>query len=471
MHQRMRISGKFTLNVLISLSIVILFVGIHFSIQQRVVYNTAFKHLFSNYIDGAYKADTPYVEVYNYRLKHWDCRAYAIMKDNLYDVSKSGGDYIFAWFPLFPLLWKYSHLTSIGISMLNVILYIISAVMLSSLFSKHDTTRWKKLVLFALLFSFPGFAVFFIPYTEALFMILLTVAFWGLFKNKYWVYSIGVFLAAMTRSVAVILIVTFLAAEFIVFLKEKDLLARIKNVFLKILPLLAGTMTVALIQLYNGSGSLFKFIEVQKYWGAEFQIPMNFKDYSEESFAGNVGTIFFFVFPCLAYFFYLFLSIIKKKKSIVAEDNSEKIQEYLFNVSVIYTLVMFFFILFFKGGVLTGITRYIISTPFFFIIVCVGLTKVEKVRALTKYLFFFVLMFLGLMFLITLCMTNYWGNKFAWNFSETGFLLVAANIGFFLFNKNNIWFRFIFYSILFFNVLWATYLFNMMISNCRWICF
>jgi hypothetical protein len=70
-----------------------------------------------------------------------------------------------------------------------------------------------------------------------------------------------------------------------------------KGTFLKTLPLIIGTALVSLIQTVYGSGNLFKFIEVQKYWNNILSIPHNLRDWSHEGFAINLGVIFLVVTP------------------------------------------------------------------------------------------------------------------------------------------------------------------------------
>jgi hypothetical protein len=449
--------------ILISVAIILLFFSLHLVVQNKVVYNRVFFHLFKNYNSNKIMAYVPYEKITNTNITRWDCAAYNNIKEYKYNKEHCGGEMAFAWFPLFPFFWKLTHLNALGISVLNLIFYLFAVYLLSSLFFNKGHGKWETLSLYALLFSFPGSVVYYVPYTEAMFILLVSVSLWGLFKNNYWIYAIGICLAAMTRSVAVILLATFFAAEFLVFLKERKFKTFLFNFFKKIIPLLVGTFSAALVQLYYGSGHLFKFIEAHKYWGTKLRIPDTLIDWSFESWGNNVATIFFIVVPCLIYIIYMFIKKLKKETDMKEEDDKEKQKEYFFNLSVVYTIVMFLFILFYKGGCLSGITRYIISTPFFFIIMFVGYDKVRQLPKAIQYSVFIILLTLSMIFFRLPAFSN------KWDFSDMGYILILTNIGFVLFNQRNYLFKSLFYIIVFFNVLWATYMYNMLLTD-SWIC-
>ncbi|NVO02575.1 MAG: hypothetical protein HXX09_07700 [Bacteroidetes bacterium] len=449
------------LKIFCSIIFVILFFSTHYLIQQQNLYNKVFKSLFLNYVPNDInhtKTAVPYQKISNTTLRHWDADGYMIIKDNMYDINIKG-DRIFASFPLFPILWKITHLPAWGIMLLNIIFFVISILVLSYLFEDQNMERWKKIFLFSILFTFPGSAVFYIPYSEALFMIMITIAMYGFMKDKYWIYCIGIFLAAMTRSVAIILIATFFAAELLIFLEDKKIKIFIYNFFKKIAPLILGTLAASTIQLAYGSGSIFKFIEVQKYWDYKFQIPKAVSEWSEEGYSNSIATMFFIAAPALLYLIYLFLN---KLKTFTNKKTKSNKKEYLFNLSIIYVVAMFLFILLFKGGNLYGTTRYIVNTPFFFVIIYAGITKLKDFSIEIKSFIFGILVFTSLIFT---CMVSYSG---AWNFSDFGYLMFAVSLAFILFSKSHLIHRILFFIIVFFNILWATYLFNMFLAD-AWI--
>ena len=161
----------------------------------------------------------------------------------------------------------------------------------------------------------------------------------------------------------------------------------------------------------------------------------------------------------------IFVLFSNSQKSIINEDeNINKHKNYFFNFSLIYSIAMFLFILLFKGGNLYGTTRYIISTPFFFIIMIEGISKINSIPKVFQYSFFVALFLLSYFFI---SMANF---SIEWNFSKLGYVLFVINFGFIIFYKNNYWFKFLFMVIVFFNILWATYMYNMELTN-SWICF
>ena len=97
------------------------------------------------------------------------------------------------------------------------------------------------------------------------------------------------------------------------------------------------------------SGSLFKFIEVQKYWENIFAIPHNIRDWSHEGFGINIGVVFLMFIPLLALIFQLFhLQLNPKGKKWFLDYKSPK--DYLLILSVIYLVGNSLFVVFFRGG-------------------------------------------------------------------------------------------------------------------------
>ncbi|MFH0894298.1 MAG: hypothetical protein V2A54_07670 [Bacteroidota bacterium] len=451
-----------------SVVIILFFFGLHHLIQQPVVYNSVFKPFMTNFekINGANEAkDVPYAKISNRTLSSFDADIYRVLKEDMYEVAaKENGDFVYASFPLYPLLWKLTHLPAWGMTALNLIFLIIASLLLSFLFCNGNWNKWYKLSVYILLFTIPGCAVFYVPYSEALFMILVAVAIWGNYKKRYIIYFTGFLLASMTRSASVFLLSTFFVAELLVFFENKKLLDFIKSFLLKIAPVVAGTFLASLIQYIYGSGSLLKFIEIQKYWGYKLAWPSFASDWTLSSFGQSIG-VFFFIIPVVTILlfnkFIKGIKIFSGKETQQAEEQTN-FKNYWFNVALSYTTIMFLFILFYKGGNLYGTTRYIVTSPFFLILAYVGLDKLTTVPRNYVRWFFGAMLIVSMFFMST--------SAFAagWNFFDLGYCLLAFMFGFLVYFKDNLLFKTLLFIGIIFNILWATYLFNMVLTK-TWI--
>jgi hypothetical protein len=463
---------KFTIHkIILSAVSILLFWGIFFLFQNQTAYDAVLGKFADNYIregDNINLVHVPYNKLADENLIHWDAGMYNNIRENFYNTDVSGGDYIYAVFPLFPMIWRLSQLSPTGIIILNMIFFIISIILISNLFSDETLNKTKKLGLLAVALTFPSVVAFFIPYSESTFLIMSAIAIWGLFKKKYWIYFAGMIFMAMTRSAVTFIFFSFLGANIIYFLKHRNIKFFIVETFKQTLPLFIGTLFVALMQLYYNSGSLLKFVEVQKYWGNKFQVPHNIADWAHESFGISVGIIFFIVSIGIAYMFLLLkknLGIREKEPASIFKNNAVHIKDYLVNLSIIYILGIFFFLLFFRGGCIYGITRYILATPFFYILLFSLHGKLSSIPNTYKTGILLCLSFLSLFFLGLTPYSTYW------NFSDFGYFLfvIAAWI---LCYTESIPHRSHIILISIFVIagtVWSTYLFNMYLAN-AWIC-
>jgi hypothetical protein len=138
------------------------------------------------------------------------------------------------------------------------------------------------------------------------------------------------------------------------------------------LPVLVGTAIMTLIQYFSGSGRFFKFIEVQKYWGHTFSFPdlANLRDWSHESFGVNVPTLIMVGIPLIIYLIGIFLkqlNILKTNTSFLSFFSNNK-SDYLNFVLLFCCLSAFFSVFLFQNGSLNGLSRYILCSPYFVIL-------------------------------------------------------------------------------------------------------
>lgn len=434
--------------------------------HNKPVYDSTLGHITKNYCNDGnriYKDHVPYEQFAERKMYSWDAALYRKMADNGYSIQAAGGDYIFAFFPLFPFLWKLSGLNAIQISLLNYFFYIISLIILITLFfGKDSTQKWRYMLIVA---GIPMLVVFMIPYTEGLFMFTMTLALWGIFKNRYLLYFTGALLASMTRQSVLVLLLAFLFTELYFFFRHRLLVKSLKSFFSKILPLLTGTFIVSILQLRNGSNHLLKFIEAEKYWGYKLQWPGVFTDWAHEQFCTNLPLVTTFL-PLLT----LFIAYTTVKNLLIKRDkhvyNSQIIQEnasseYLYILSVIYIIGISLTILFLRGGSLNGLSRYVFCTPFFVIFLFMLSEKVSHLNFIIRIVGY------GAAFILSMLAFKVFSYSASWNFSDLGFFLFFFQIAFFIFTKmiSNNWAIAVF---AFLTAIWTSYLFSMFISN-AWI--
>ncbi|MDB5273853.1 MAG: hypothetical protein JWO58_2220 [Chitinophagaceae bacterium] len=432
---------------------------IFFALQKETVYNHSFKYIAKNWTEnangsGSMLIEKPYEQLNNINFVRWDALHYQLIKESGYSIEKAGGDYIFAFFPLFSWVWEISSLPPLGILLLNYFFFTIGVLLLLHSFNKSED---KNLLLLS--FCFPGLACFLIPYTESLFFLVTAIAIWGYIKEKHWIYFIGMFLAALTRPAATLLIPAFLCVEFYYFLRYRNILHSIKSFFSKTLPLYIGTLFVSLYQLSYNSGSLFQFVKAQKSWGKELSIPNHIADWSEEAYGINLAILFCVFIPLAVYFIMAFVpSTDNPKKS------SDEPKKYLQLLSIAFVIGTVCNILLFQHGDLHGLFRYVECSPFFYILIFSFFDTIKDLLFKLRLFSFLNSFFLALLFLMII---PYSTN---WNFSDAGFFIFFLALALWLFQdlQENKLYKLTLYATFTLNLLWTTYLFNTYITN-AWI--
>jgi len=378
-----------------------------------------------------------------------------------YDKGSAGHDYIFAFFPLFPLLWKILSLPPIGVMILNYILFVCAFLILQKLFGDSDRPDWLQGLL---AWSLPSVIIFLIPYSEALFMFTVSVGLYGLVRKKYWIYFLGFFLAALCRPAYTFLFLSVFCVEVLNLCNHKVVFNFLKSLFFKTLPLIVGTLAVGMIQWFEHRESIFKFVEVQKYWNNVFQIPGKPADWSHEGFGINVGVVFMIAFPLLVF---LLVYGIKQLKNYAGKQSLRteySLKDYIVLLSVFFTVGSFLFILLFRGGSLHCLFRFTLCTPFFYVLLIYGFDYVRNYNWLWRLIVLSVLALAGLLFLHKAEYSQYW------NFSDFGFFVLCAAIFFWLlqdFYKSKLY-RIGLMSVVAANLFWTAYLLNMYVNN-GWI--
>ncbi len=454
------------LMAIVAICFLLLIATFYMLFQSKPVYENTLGHITKNYRNDGnsiYKNHVPYERFAEQKMYSWDAALYRKIADTGYNIQAAGGDYIFAFFPLFPFFWKASGLNAIQISLLNYFFYTTSLIILILIFAgKGPIHKWRYMLVMA---GIPMLAVFLIPYTEGLFMFTMTLALLGIVKNRYLLYFTGALLASMTRQSVSVLVLAFFFTELYFFFRHRSFVKSMKSFSLKIIPIVIGTAIVSVIQMMYESNHLLKFIEVEKQWGYKLQWPGVFTDWAHEQFCTNLP-LTTIVLPLLIIF--IVSSTLKplfhaeqKNDSNPFHINENENHAYLYVLSVIYIIGISLVILFLRGGSLNGLSRYVFCTPFFALFLFM---LAERVRHLN-----FMLRIAGFIATVTLSMLAFkvFNYSAGWNFSDLGFFLFFFQIAFFIFTKmiSNNW---ILAAFAFLAVLWTSYLFSMFISN-AWI--
>ena len=399
----------------------------------------------------------PFTKYTENNLIYWDAAHYRMIRDHGYDEQVARGDANYAFFPMFPFVWRYLGLNNKGIIIFNFILFGIALSILIRLFIPREKIANYQLLLFA----FPSIIIFLIPYTEAFFFLFVTVGIYGVFRKKYWIYFLGFFLASMTRPSFTILMLSVILVEAFFLIQDSFSKKQLGQVFGRVIPFLVGTCAVSLIQLSQGSGKFFKFIDSQKYWSNEFGRPRALVDWSHEGFSIN-QTIIFLLMPVLLLFvFRLAKTLFKSGTSIFSRQNPK---EYLLLLSVAYLVGNMLFVLLFRGGSLHCLFRFTMCNPFFYILVFLSLDYLKKWDLKDRTNIFFVLGFVSLLLMF---MTEY---TVPMNFSDMGFVLFIGLCVLVLFKNqlSNLLYYFLLIPLIILNIIWTSFLFDAYISD-GWI--
>lgn len=410
------------------------------------------------------KTERPYTTLEEANFIHWDVGFYKYMKENGYgkdDNWPAIGTYAFS--PLFPFIWKITHLPAPFITILNYLMFAFSLVILSSLFlSKQDFDTKDRLILFALALTLPSVFSFYIPYCEATFTLTMSIALWGLFNRKMWVFYIAMVLFALSRPSFMIIGLAFLCTDIYFLMLNKNNRAFLPDLAKKLLPIFVGMLITFYLQ-YLSSGNFFKMFDVHsQFWDHKFQLPTTITDWSLEGYGMSIFAIVCIVAPASLL---LLLNWIKhlsvKFNAPVSMFSMETGKEYLFHFSIIYFIGNFLFVMLTQGGNLNGLHRYILVSPFFYIFLFMMASKLKHIDFKIQLRILIPMAVIGFMALI------HGPYQHGISYLDMGyfyFILVTAYLVYFNRMQMRLKIRLLLVLILF-NTIWLTYLFNNFLNN------
>jgi Gpi18-like mannosyltransferase len=207
-------------------------------------------------------------------LGHWDANWYFRITTHGYDAQS------IAFYPLFPSLVKI-----INSALNNLVPVTIIGSVISSLFfisfiliiynllklnnSAHNWLLPKTFFGFVFFLYTPASYVFHSNHTESTFLLFSFLAFYFSIEKKWIIASIFAGLCALTKNQGILLAMTIgmLNASYVIDLKEK------LKIFIYSGCIAFSFFSIYLIYQYIEFGSIFAFIDAQKYW--EHSISLN----------------------------------------------------------------------------------------------------------------------------------------------------------------------------------------------------
>jgi hypothetical protein len=266
---------------------------------------------------------------------------------NLYlDIKNNGyhDNWLCAFFPAFPFLWKLLNTSAIGISIVNAVIFIFSFSAIAMLYKME----WKRQLF---LLSIPSFVFMFVPYTESLFFAAGTLLIIGLNKNKLSLIVSGLLLGSLIRPTTFVFIPAILISYIIT---EHYFKQAFTKSIIPVLVLITGLLiTISVHYIYTNKW--FVFFEAQKLWKNYLHFPrLPLTSWGGDASNRFDGSALAISLACGIYTVYLFAEKLKNKPSFS--------KDLIFSLSYITGTSLL--ILAYRDGNLYSLNRFIYATPF-----------------------------------------------------------------------------------------------------------
>jgi general stress protein CsbA len=259
-----------------------------------------------------------------------------------------------AFYPLFPLLWKWTGLGYLGIVLVNM------GLLLSSLYLLATEYRIRGFHLLILL-AVPSLVFSFVPYSESTFFLGATLLLLGFKKDSILLIIIGAAISCSARSASVILILCFIFT-YLICENQTMQWKRVRLYLVAILTAIIASMAVRWFQVYQ-AGAEFSLFEVQTHWNRQLRFPtFPLTTLSQKSLVWNDFLALFTAMICGSLIIRTFLRRIEKR-DIVLEP--ELILACLYIAGIASVTLLFSGTLGDRGTSIHSLNRFIFSTPFF----------------------------------------------------------------------------------------------------------
>lgn len=280
-------------------------------------------------------------------LLHWDA--------DLYYFVSVGGYYkaYVAFFPLFPYVWRWTGLDVFGICLLNALVYGVGLHLLTRTFNFSK----KQLLLFL---SFPAVFFLFLPYAESFFFLACAFLLYALEKKKMGWFYLVLFVSGFCRPTASV----FLPALCILFaykylVKERRIGSFLLHTGSSVLLCLLAFYLVMILQ-YRQTGEWLSFFYYQDVdWGNRLGLPsLPFRSWGTDKpvWLADGAALLLTICSAVLLIYYTFRYFSRGKLPQIKDAEF---------FSLLYIAGVGLIVVFFRGGWLFSINRFIFCTAFF----------------------------------------------------------------------------------------------------------
>ena len=308
-------------------------------------------------------------------LSNWDVGWYDSIRVNGY-VSNSGAQSNLAFFPLFPYLWRLTGLDAVGMSAVNAGLFLLGSVWLGRTFG----LRRHQLLL---LLSVPSLFFCLVPYAEALFFLFGAVLLRGMHRRHLGLTVLGLLGCCLTRSAATLFVPAYILSELLACTGRAELPRLAKRLAGGLLAI-GAALAVVMYLHYQASNDPLAFFSAQKFWAHELhglpQPPLH-------SAAGTpvLGFDLLALFSGLlsiAVCIGLGIRWVRGWRGVAAVAAPSRAVIF----SLCYCAGIAAVVLLYQDGDLANCSRYILSTPFFGVLLA-QLPQWQYLKRSSRWLF------------------------------------------------------------------------------------
>jgi hypothetical protein len=264
-----------------------------------------------------------------------------------------------AFFPLLPYMWRFTGLGLLGVSLLNLSLFLGSFTWLA--YQLRLPARLQLLLL-----STPSLMFMVVPYTEALFFCFGTLLLLGLRRRQLSWWLLGLLGCGLTRSASTLFTPPLLFMVLIWATQPGQLRTALVWGATGLLALGASVGMVATLQ-WKTTGEPWGFILAQKHWGHKIGVPnIPMIDASGIDMLWLDGLAVWLGVVAIGCCCWLAWRWLKSRQQLPGGSPATP-PEIVFSLG--YCVCVVLFILLYQGGNIWNMARYIFATPFLVMLV------------------------------------------------------------------------------------------------------
>ena len=375
----------------------------------------------------------------NENIARWDVYWYSLIRENGYSYSTTSSSTA-AFFPLLPYFWRFTHLDALGMGLLNFSIFLVAFAWLAH--QLRLSAHWALLLL-----STPSLLFMVIPYTEALFFLFSTLLLLGLHRGRLSWWMLGLVGCGLTRSASTMFVPALLFTTLLWAAQPGQGRRALQWGGLGMLSNGIAVGTVMFIQWYQ-MDEPFAFYKAQRFWGHHLQAlhypfvtPSGINMLWLDALALWVGLASIAVCSWLA-----FRWLRRRRQPLPAVPPAV-----VFALG--YCVCITLFILSHQGGSLWNFGRYVLTTPFFVVLVWYLSTQPAWPRRFYAYLLLATLALWQVFGVFTVEFDNFTQGQALWYFA-----LLTAYLFLYLTLRQLRWKREIFMGLYVFNIIMQLHL-------------